>query len=75
MLALDTLVNDDGFVAFLLRANGFHQPAAVRRPIAGIYVHMLAPQAVRAVVGVSVAGNGFAAPFTREVLSTALEFA
>ena len=38
--------------------NGLHHPPAVRRPVAGLYVHMQAGKAVGAVVPVAAAGPG-----------------
>jgi hypothetical protein len=43
VLALDTFMNDDRFATFLLRANRFHQPAALRCPITGVYIDVLTP--------------------------------
>lgn len=73
MLALDTLVDDDGFTGFLLRADRFHQATAACRTVSRINIHMFAPQAVRTMVGIAVTNYAFAAVFTDEVFGAALE--
>jgi hypothetical protein len=56
-------------------ADWLHQAAAVRGTVARMDIDVLAPQAARAVVGVSIAADGRAAVFAGKIFDPALELA
>lgn len=53
--AIHTPVDDHVFPAPHLKSHRLHHPPAGLGPIAGVYVNVAAPQADRAVVGISIA--------------------
>lgn len=54
MRAVLTPVRDDIFPTLLDDFHWLHEPATGRRPIARVYINMLGPQAVRAVIGIPI---------------------
>lgn len=51
--------------------NRFHEPTTVRRPITGVHVNVLTPEALRTVVGVARADDGGATVFADKVFRPA----
>ena len=68
-------VEDEISAVFYLHANRLHHAAARVLPVAGMNVDMLAPEALRAVVGVTVAKNNLAAMVAGKIFNLSLEFA
>lgn len=54
--------------------HGFHEPAAGGAPVAGINVHMLAPETLRAVVGVAGTAYTKTALLAGEIFFSACKF-
>jgi len=73
--AADAAVQDGRLAAVPdLQSDRLHQSAAVGQPVAGIDVHMSAPETARAVIGVAVALHEDSASGAGEVLLGSLEF-
>lgn len=66
-------MRDCMLTALCFYADWLHKPFAQLLPIAGLYIHMLAPEALRAVVCVAVALHLCAALLAGEVFSCASE--
>jgi hypothetical protein len=62
----DATVQNVRLAVLVADSNRFHHPQASACTVTGVYVHMLAPKASRAVVGVSVAVNLSSAVFANE---------
>ncbi len=62
------------FPALEFHIHWLHEPLAPLLAIAGIYVNMLAPDALRAVIGIAASAHKETAPFAGEVFFGALEF-
>ena len=72
--ARDTAMENSVFSALLLHAHGLHESLALRFPIAGVHVNVLAPQTVGTVIRVAVTPHNKTALFAGEILSGALKF-
>lgn len=73
LAASDAFVGDDIVVAPGFNRHRLHQATAFGRPVARIYIDILAEQAVRAMVGIAVAADDCAAVFTGKIFDFALE--
>lgn len=71
--AVLAFVEEDVFAMLHLHAHGLHHPLAGVLPVAGVVVHVAAPQALRAVVGIAVAFDLLAAMAADEVFNCAGE--
>jgi hypothetical protein len=74
LAAARTAEKDAVFTPFDLYIDGFHHTAAGFCPVAGVDVHVPAPQAYRAVVGVPAAFNLMAAVAADKIFYPALKF-
>jgi uncharacterized membrane protein len=72
--ALRAAVADFMVVAAHLGPNRFKRPTASVGAVAGVYIDMLAPKALRAMVGVAIAFDLGPAVFAGEILYCSLEF-
>ncbi len=68
-----TLLDDAILAGRTLECDWFHHPAAGSRPIARRHIYVLAPQALRAVIGIPVAFYVNTAVFTNEILNRTFE--
>jgi hypothetical protein len=71
--ALLAFVNDNKVPCASLDGHRLHESTAFGTTIAGIFIHVFAIQAMRAVVGISVAVDISPAAFTAEVFNSLLE--
>lgn len=65
----DDVVIDDTFYRYWL-----HHTAALRRTITGVHIHMLAPQTLRAMIGIACALHLRAAMLAGKIFFGALKF-
>jgi len=72
--ARDTAMENSVFSALLLHAHGLHESLALRFPIAGVHVNVLAPQTPRTVICVAASAYKGTTLFTGEIFFGTLEF-
>jgi hypothetical protein len=68
--AVDDAIN----ATFDLHPDRFHQTLTGGIAVTGVDVDMLAPQAVRAVIGITAAGDLLTAVFAHKIFNSTLEF-
>ena len=74
MSAFCAFLREDIFAVFYFNRDRFHQAATIGSSISGVDIYMLAPQAIRAVVGITVAMDMCAAMFAGKIFNLAVKF-
>ena len=66
-------MSEDILAVFEFNSNRLHQATAIGSSVAGVDIHVLAPKAIRAVVGITVAMDMRATVFASEIFNLAIK--